>query len=192
MRIGIDGRLLRYQRGGISTYIRGLLAGLSEVVSGEQIVVLTSRRGSPMAAAPDEGFSPVICITPPHNRLERWALAAEVSRARLDLLHSPDFITPARVLDRSRRVITVHDLAFLRYPELLTGESRRYYGQTLRAVKEVDAIIAVSNHTKTDLIELAGADKELIMVVPEGSSPVFRPIDDQRSIDETLGRLGKR
>ena len=192
MRIGIDGRLLRYQRAGISAYILGLLFGLTEVVSREQIVVLTARRGSLMPAQSESGFSTVGCITPPHNLLERWSLAIEVALTKLDLLHSPDFITPARIMDRSRRVITVHDLAFLRYPEILTTDSRRYYGQIFRAVKEADAIISVSDHTKRDLIELTDAEEERVVVVPEASSPVFRPIEDRRAVDETLDRLDIR
>ena len=192
MRIGIDGRLLRYRPGGISTYILGLLSGLAEVVSKERIVVLNARRGLPIPTRPDPGFSAVTCITPPHNRLERWSLAVEVARFRLDLLHSPDFITPARIIDRSRRVITVHDLAFLRYPELLTGDSRRYYRQVFRTVKEADAIISVSEHTKRDLIELTEAPEECIVVVPEASSPAFRPIEDRHSVEDALNRLAVR
>lgn len=192
MRVGIDGRLLRYRAGGISTYILGLLSGLAEVVSQERIVVLSALRGKRVPTSPEHSFPTLTCVTPPHNRLERWSLAVEVARCRLDLLHSPDFITPARILDRSRRVITVHDLAFLRYPELLTEDSRRYYRQIFRAVEETDAIIAVSNHTKQDLIQLTEAPDERIVVVPEAASPAFRPIEDGRSVKEMLNELGVR
>ncbi len=192
MRIGIDGRLLRYRSGGISSYIQGLLYGLAEIVSQERIVVLNALRGTRISPSPDYGFSAATCVTPPHNRFERWSLAIEVARFRLDLLHSPDFITPARILDRSRRVITVHDVAFLRYPEHLTRESRRYYGQIFRSVNEADAIISVSDHTRQDLIELTGAPQERIVVVPEASSPAFRPIEDRRSLEDALGRLDIR
>lgn len=192
LRIGIDSRLLRYRSGGISRYILGLLSGLAEVVSQERVVVLNALRGKGIPTSPDHRFPTVTCATPPHNRFERWSLAVEVARLRLDLLHSPDFITPARILDRSRRVITVHDLAFLRYPELLTDDSRRYYGQIFRAVEEADAIIAVSNHTKQDLVELTEASEERIVVVPEASSPAFRPIEDRRSVEDTLDQLSVR
>ena len=40
MRIGVDARLLYYQRAGISTYIRGLLGGLAAVAGDEQLVIL--------------------------------------------------------------------------------------------------------------------------------------------------------
>jgi glycosyltransferase involved in cell wall biosynthesis len=114
--------------------------------------------------------------TPPHHRLERAALSIELAPCHFDLLHSPDFIPP-RLRRGTRSVITVHDLAFLRDPDLLDGQSRRYYGQIYDAVKRADAIIAPSESTRHDLIELTEAPAEKIFVVHEAAEPRYRPLD---------------
>src|SRR2546430_16867067 len=81
--------------------------------------------------------------TPPHHRLERAALGVELAPYRLDLLHSPDFVAPW-LRPGTRSVVTVHDVAFLRDPDLLDAPSRRYYGQLPGALARADAVIAVS------------------------------------------------
>jgi glycosyltransferase involved in cell wall biosynthesis len=77
-------------------------------------------------------------------------------------------------LRRFPAVATVHDLAFLRMPELLTPQSRRYYGQVGAAARSADRIIAVSDCTRSDLIDLVGAPSARIDVVYEAADPRFR------------------
>ncbi len=110
MEIALDARLLAYQAGGISSYIRGLLTGFRAL--GRRPRLLISRR---MAPDPEIAAFPVVrCLTPPHHRWEQVLLAAEIWPRRIALLHSPDFIP--LFARRWRSVITVHDLAFLRFP----------------------------------------------------------------------------
>uniref|UniRef100_A0A7C2FSQ9 Tetratricopeptide repeat protein n=1 Tax=Thermus islandicus TaxID=540988 RepID=A0A7C2FSQ9_9DEIN len=98
----------------------------------------------------------------------------ELARQPLDVLHCPDFIPPFR--RRCPAVITVHDLAFLRWPEFLTAESRRYYnGQIARAVRSAEGIVAVSTWTKRDLAELLDVAPERVTVIHHGLEPFFRP-----------------
>ena len=104
-----------------------------------------------------------------------------------DLLHSPDFIPPFRRTCRS--VITIHDLAFLRYPYLLTPESARYYGQVGRAVRSADPVIAVSEATRQDVLELLHADPGKVTVVYEAASPDCVPLPPIE-VEANRARLG--
>ncbi|HEX5415049.1 MAG TPA: glycosyltransferase family 1 protein [Chloroflexota bacterium] len=196
--MAIDTRLLAYQRAGTATYIRGILGGLREE-SAVSVLALGSRRDHDAPA----GVPTRRLWTPPHHRWERWALGLELlgvsvlQAARgeaLRVLHSPDFISPLR-LGPLARVITVHDLAFLRYPELLTAASQRYYGQIGRAVREAERIIAVSETTRRDLLTLVDASiVDKIAVIPEGVEPRFRPIDREearRVVREKFGMAGE-
>lgn len=146
MIIGIDARLIYYQRGGIGQYIIHLVQMLARMSTGDEYVILRSRKErATLVRAPR--FQDVPLWTPPHNRFEQLALPMELARLRLDLLHSPDFIPPWR--GRFRRLITVHDLTFLYYPEFLTAESRRYYNDQIeRAVHVADHISADSTATQ--------------------------------------------
>jgi glycosyltransferase involved in cell wall biosynthesis len=176
MRIGIDARIVHYVRGGIPNYVLRLLTSLAQLDGDTDYCVLHSRkdRNLPM---PGSNFQPVACWTPPHNRLERWALGVEVARLGLDLLHATDFIPPAFGYRRS--VITVHDLTFLHYPQFLTTESRRYYNQQIGwAVRRADHILADSYATKSDLTTLLDVPADKVTVVHLAADPIFRPLTE--------------
>ena len=113
--------------------------------------------------------------TPPHHRWERAALSLELARHRFDLLHSPDFIAPLR--GGKRHVITVHDLSFIHYPEYITAASRHYYnGQIEASVRRADHILADSEATKSDLMDILAVPAESISVHMLGVDERFRPL----------------
>src|SRR5262245_3325523 len=155
-RIGIDARLVTYRAGGISQYTTHLIYELAALDRSAEYAILHSRkeRGSLTAGSNQRR---VTCWTPPHHRLERIALSVELARHNLDLLHSPDFSPPLGGSFKS--IITIHDLAFLMYPDILTADSRRYYNHQIKsAVRRADAILAVSEATKADVIDMLKVD----------------------------------
>lgn len=172
MKIGIDARLVHYQPAGIGQYTVRLAEALAAIDTENSYVILQSRKDTtPLVDSP--AVRRCSMLTPPHHRFEQWTLPLELHALGLDLLHSPDFIPPFRRPCRS--VITVHDLAFLRFPGLMTGESQSYYGQINKAVRSANHIIAVSESTKRDLVTLVGADERKITCVYEAAGPLFRP-----------------
>jgi len=171
-RIGIDARLTAYRTGGIASYTESLTQSLAPVLAARawDMFLYVARRydadGSP--ALPGHQ---AILWTPPHHRFEQLTLPVELVRTRPTLFHSPDFIPPRYWPGRA--VITVHDLDFILTPERLTEESRRYYGQIRWAVHRAEAIIAVSEATKADLVRLVSANPERIEVIPEAADAAF-------------------
>ncbi len=123
-----------------------------------------------------------------HHRLEQVALAVELYRFPLDLLHSTDFIPALYAPHKS--VITVHDLAFLHYPHFLTTKSAEYYGLIDRAVVRANHIIVPSEHTRQDLIGQLGAPADKVSVIYEAANPSFVPLplaETQRAITAKYG-----
>lgn len=175
MRIGIDARLAYYQQAGITRYTLQLIEALARNDTEDEFHILQdSRNRTPILVHPSFVRRPV--YTPAHHRLEQVTLPIEVSLMGLDLLHSPDFIPP--LCRTCRSVITIHDLDFLLYPQTLTREAARYYGQIDQAVRRADAIIAVSHATKQDVIRLLGVPEHRVTVIYEAPSSFFRPLDD--------------
>lgn len=189
VRVAIDARLLAYQQAGTATYVRGILDGFQQAgSSSDHVVVLASRKDRDLARFGSAARRFV--WTPCHHRFERWALGLELATLPCDVLHSPDFIPPARLGRRWARVVTVHDLAFLRFPELLTVDSRRYYSQIFRAVREAEQIIAVSETTRRDLLDLVQAPPERVVVVAEGVDRGFAPGDRDVAARHVARRFG--
>jgi glycosyltransferase involved in cell wall biosynthesis len=98
-----------------------------------------------------------------------WYLALlPVQARRLDVLHCTTFRAPVR--SRVPVVATVHDLAVLRYPELFTAWTRLYARTWLRPTLRAAArVIAVSEFTKREVVELARVPEDRIRVVPNAT-----------------------
>jgi glycosyltransferase involved in cell wall biosynthesis len=187
VRVALDARLVTYQRGGIGQYILHLIEAFARLPQGggDEFIILRSRkeRGPLAPALPD-----VALWTPPHHRLEQLALPIELARLSFDVLHSPDFIPPWHGC--FRRLITVHDLTFLYYPQFLTAESRRYYNDQIeRAVRVADHISADSTNTKDDLVRRLGVPPEKITVVLLAHDSMYHPLD-AAACAPVLERLG--
>lgn len=188
MKIGIDCRLPTYRMGGISQYAIYLIGALGRLAAADRFVVFHSRKEARSFVPSDSRFSRSNLWTPCHHPLERYALSVELTRHRLDVLHSPDFIPPAG--GAGRRVITVHDLTFRRYPEFLTDESRRYYAEQIAwAVDAADAISADSEATRRDLIDLVGAPPARVTTIHLAANPLFAADRSLAEVDATLTAL---
>lgn len=95
-----------------------------------------------------------------------------------DLLHATDFVLPPGAA--RRRVVTVHDLAFLRYPDAAMPSLHRYLNVVVpRSVKRADHLIADSRHTADDLQELWQIPAARISVVQGAvTHSHFQPVTD--------------
>ena len=120
-------------------------------------------------------------MTVPVNARSRvqWVLGEQAllplmaARARVDLVHS--LASTAPLWGPFRRVSTVHDLIYARFPEAHAGI--RDKGMKLLVpwgVRRCDRVIAISQSTRADLIELLGTKPDRIDVVPLGFGAVRR------------------
>jgi glycosyltransferase involved in cell wall biosynthesis len=117
---------------------------------------------------------------------ERFDLPRVEWFARFDVLFAPNFVPPPT---RARRlVVTVHDLAFRRHPETAPQSTRWWLARIDRTLERAARIIAVSEATKRDLIELYGVEAERVAVIPHGvDGEVFHP-----STREEVERIRRR
>lgn len=171
MHVALDARLAHYTAGGISHYTLNLARALAEIAPHDRFTLLRSvkQRGRQLPHARNLRSTPL--LTPPHHRLEQLTLPLEMLRVRPDVLHCPDFIPPFR--RTCPAVVTVHDVAFLRFSDTLTSESRRYYGQVRRAIASAERTIVVSEATARDLATLLHVPRERVRVVHNGLDARF-------------------
>jgi glycosyltransferase involved in cell wall biosynthesis len=150
--VGIDTTPLRQTRAGTARYLRGLLSHLDVPVR-EVSFPATSRLRSVVADA-------------------LWYPRLQVEGA--DVLHCPSFrgpFAPAVPL-----VVTVHDLAVLREPAWFNRWTRTYSRLAVpRVVRAASRLIAVSEFTKRELVDVLGVEAAMIRVVPNAVDDVFTP-----------------
>ena len=108
-----------------------------------------------------------------------WARAREMKKAKLDVLHGVTNAFPLRITNQyeytnTKLVLTVHDLAIYKHPEWFArGQWFATKFLVPRSIKKADAIIAPSQTTKKDLMELFGVPPEKINVIPLGVESWF-------------------
>ena len=159
MRVGVDTSPLVQTRAGTARHVRGLLGALRDRTGLDLELISFGGPGRVSSVARDAVWYPV--------RLGRRARS-------LDILHCTTFRGPAGA--RVPTVLTVHDLAILRAPDVFPRWHRLYGRFGLeRVLRSADAIVAVSEFTKAETIELACVPGERIRVVAHGVDAVFRP-----------------
>jgi glycosyltransferase involved in cell wall biosynthesis len=121
------------------------------------------------------------------DRPWQWFIAGMTHRelntalAELDVLHVSDVaqLVPAR----ARLVSTVYDLTPMLFPDWHTQQNRAFFKHKMRYVREQkQTIIAISEHTKRDLLETLAIPEERVHVVYGGVDPRYHPIHDHEEI----------
>lgn len=95
-----------------------------------------------------------------------------------DVVFMPN-ISFASVSNKTKLIITMHDLSFERYPEYFSFKRRLWhiFINPKKIAKKANKIIAVSCSTKNDLISLYGIDKNKIEVIYSAINERFKVID---------------
>jgi len=94
----------------------------------------------------------------------------------IDVFHSTDFAFPAP--QRIPSVLTIHDLAFLRFPQYFTWQNKTYMKAIAKfSAKQAKAIIAVSEATKVDIVNFLGVKEDKVQVIHSGIGDIKRAID---------------
>jgi glycosyltransferase involved in cell wall biosynthesis len=157
MKVALDVSPLRLTRAGSARYVEGLRTHLRGHVDVAELEWGGSGRAT--AALRDAVWDPL--------GLPRAARGA-------DVLHCPTFRAP--VWSSVPLVVTVLDLAVLRHPELFNRWNATYSRVAVpRVVRGARRLIAISEFTKGEVVELLGVDPARIEVIgvppPEGLSP---------------------
>jgi glycosyltransferase involved in cell wall biosynthesis len=164
----VDADVLGRRRTGDETYVENLLRELPAATPELRLAAVTR-----FPELVPEGVEPVGLPA----RSQEWRMASSLPRllARLrpalaHFQHSLPLRCPCPA------VVTVHDLSFERDPSVM-GRADRLVFRTVvpRSARRAAVVIAVSERTRDDLVELYGISPEKIVVTPHGVDPVFRP-----------------
>jgi glycosyltransferase involved in cell wall biosynthesis len=196
MRIAIDYTAATRQAAGIGNYVRSLVDAMLAQDSVNQYTLLTSGR------APEERPFPVAknvrgrSLIIPDRYLNilwyRWRLpiSATFFTGQVDIYHGPDFVLPP-LNGKLRKIVTVHDLAFLEHPEYAVPQLAAYLKKVVpEAVGAADVVAAVSRETRRTLIEHFSTPPEKITLVPNGIRSYLRRVTDPILIESTRHKYG--
>lgn len=167
MIIGIDARMFHHT--GIGRYIKNLLRHMEHLEESKRYEFLVVDRN----LTAKEEFRQIKLNCKVFSLVEQLELPMKIAKANLDLLHSPQFNIP--LMSRAVQVTTIHDCAYDRFPEEFPNRLASVYYKFMfpLALQKSKRIIAVSESTKRDLIELYKIAPQKISVIYEGVDEVF-------------------
>jgi len=168
--VAFDTSPLAQTRAGTARYIYGLLGKLERAPELSLQRHAFALRGRAAVPVRDVG----------------WYLGALPLLARkADVLHCPTFRAPIR--SRVPLVVTFHDLAVLRHPETFNAWTQRYSRALLpRVVHAAARVIAVSEFTARELVDLLAVPEAKIRVIPNAVGPPFTASGDAADGDYVL------
>jgi glycosyltransferase involved in cell wall biosynthesis len=189
-RVGVNALLLSadtasYRTAGIHVYIQNTLRYVLQQPAFALHVYLRNAqlvRQLQVPAQVQTHFAPN--TEQPMRRIlwEQTRLALSCHQAKLDLLHGMAFVNP--LLWQGRQLVTVYDLSFVHFPERFRGFNRHYLTLFTRlSCRRADHLIAISQHTKRDLVACYGIDPAKISVVYPGRDERFQPQSAQAVAD---------
>lgn len=178
--IGVNAHLLSlaegYRSAGITSYIFNLLRHLPETATGMEYTVFLSEKRYRGAPGLRLQVSRLPTSRPAVRILWEQALLPWVARREgIDLLHNMAFVGP--LAGGCPFVVTVHDLSFLFFPRSFRSLRRSYLQVFARmSVRRARRVIAVSESTKRDLVEIYDISPAKIDVVYNGVDARFQPL----------------
>ena len=169
----LDADVLGRRRTGDETYVLNLLRELPRFAEGLRLAAVTRRP----ELVPD-GVEAIELAAGRQEVRMAWSLPRLLRRLRPAVAHFQHAL-PLRCPSPS--VVTVHDLSFERDPTLMSRWDRLMFRtQVPRAVRRARRVLAVSERTRRDVIELYGVGEAKVVVTPNGVDPAFAPGADGR------------
>ncbi|NJL92658.1 MAG: glycosyltransferase family 4 protein [Anaerolineae bacterium] len=183
--IGLDYTAAYEQGAGIGRQVRQLIGALSHLdhENDYRLLVMGARAGQlPAPLGPNFAWHPARLRT-------RWLwhlwytahapIPIETWLGRLDLFHAQDFVLPP-CRSRTRTVLTIHDLSYVRTPETFPPALLKFLNQTVPpSVARADHILATSQATQDDLAQFYGVPADKMTVIYSGIEPRFQPVTDK-------------
>lgn len=177
------------QGGGIGRYVRELTAALARSPSSHRyrlFVAGAAFRDLPPPPAAQFAWRPTRLTPRWLARIwhrARFPLPVECFTGSIALFHATDFVLPP-TLPRTRTLLTVHDLSFVRVPETSPPRLKAYLDVVVpRSVARADHVLADSEATKRDLVELYDTPPDKITVLLSGVDARFHPVRNLAALD---------
>lgn len=188
MIIGYDAKRAVFNNTGLGNYSRLVIDVMSEYYRHNHYYLYTPH------VKDNNRLTHIIARGNVHLRTPRHALSSALWRSvngvlkdarhnHVQLFHGLSGELPLKINRHNiRSVVTIHDLIFRRYPEYYNFIDRKIYDyKALKACKNADRVIAISECTKRDIIHYYGTPADKIDVVYQGCDEIFHndipPVD---------------
>lgn len=193
MRIGFDAKRAFFNSSGLGNYSRSTIELLTKYYPVHEYLLYTpSTQDAIKFNIPEKVkiYEPKRFLSKTFKSYWRtFRIAHKISEHKLDIYHglSGELPNKAHKKSNTKLIVTIHDLIFLRYPKLYNSVDRKIYYQKAKYACDIaNTVIAISEQTKTDIINFLEIDEKKIEVVYQGCNSQFqKKADTKKKIELT-------
>ena len=178
MNIGFDAKRAYHNHTGLGHYSRTLVHSLATYFPQHKYFLFNPKASSSFQfnetnvheVLPQSFFSKKLSSVWRSNWVKK-----DLQQHKIELYHGLSHEIPVNIQKTSiKSIVTIHDLIFERYPEQFKLIDRKIYSKKFRySCEHADKIIAISNQTKRDIIDLYKTPAEKIEVCYQSCNPAF-------------------
>lgn len=190
MHIGFDAKRAFFNNTGLGNYSRALLQALTDYFPEHTYTLYSPKQeGSELEKLDIAASENIKVHCPNSDHGEAWfggslwrsfRLGRQIEKDHLDIYHGLSHELPFDShYNKAKKVVTIHDLIFMRYPKLYPFFDRWMYRQKWKHSCQVaDKIIAISEQTKRDIISFLNIAEQKIEVIYQSVNPIFYDYSD--------------
>ena len=200
MRIGVDATCWHNRRG-YGRFTRELLEAVLEVDKANEYLFFVDPATAECGELPSDvqtivvqtTVAPIEAASAEGRRSLRdlWAMSREVMRHKLDLFFFPTVYSYFPIFNRTKVIVTVHDVIAEHHPDLIFPNARSKFFWGLKqktAIRQADIIATVSEYSKQQIIEYFGVAPSRLRIISEAARPAFRALANNEEMTLALGR----
>lgn len=175
MKIAFDAKRFFNNNSGLGNYSRDLVRILATYFSEDKYILLhknKSEKGADILDLPHVSFAE----TSEGMLSRQLKMGKDAQQMNADIFHGLSGELPLRWnLRPIRKVVTIHDLIFLRFPQYYSLFDRLvHFWKFKNAARQADLVIAISEQTKRDVMQFLKIPEEKIRVVYQGCHHSFK------------------
>lgn len=188
MKIAFDAKRAFFNLTGLGNYSRNLINGLAQYFPENDYYLCTPSSHINLAEQPLFALPNGAKIVAPTGTLQRlaggswwrtWGIAGSIAPLDIQVYHGLSHELPRSLARKVRKVVTIHDLLPWRYPQYYSLWDRTVYkNKWQHACRVADAIVAVSQQTKQDLIDFMQVAERKISVIAPPIDPMYYDYGD--------------
>ncbi len=189
MKIAFDAKRAFRNSSGLGNYSRMIIRQLCQYYPDNEYIMYSPHNGIIDQDFPPEN-SRLILPESTVSKIFRsywrsYSLKNIIQKDKPDIFHGLSNELPLNIHKSGiRTVVTIHDLIFLRFPELYKYIDRKIYLRKFRYASEnADIVIAVSEQTKKDLQNYFNIPENKIRVVYQSGNPIFSKKLDPHKVE---------
>ncbi|MBL7815359.1 MAG: glycosyltransferase family 4 protein [Saprospiraceae bacterium] len=193
MKIGYDAKRAFHNFTGLGNYSRTLIETLTTHFPENEYHLFTPKLND-LQRVTKITMHPSVKVHTPEDTLGKklsalwrsYTIKNDIEKQGIQIFHGLSHELPLSTPSTTRTVVTIHDLIHERYPSFYPFIDRKVYSfKFKRACQQADAVVAISEQTKQDIIDFYKIDASKVQVIYQSCDPIFyknRPLSIESEI----------